>query len=472
MRIAVIGAGVAGITTAYELACRHHEVHVFERRDGVAAEASFANGGILSAALAGWIGSGGLQPSLERKSAWPGATLEPRLGMRLQHWRWLRDWRRQRPTEGQTALRNSTLAALALLSQQRMQELQQELSLTHEQTRGVMVLVHQPEDAESANAQAQRWMNMGVPVEWLSAAACRQAEPALGGEQEGDTAPSPGVAGALWLPTDEVANCRQFVQQLRERAEDRLGLQVHFNVDVLALHPASPNSPARLQLARGTCADAPPAGAVGANGFANTTIEGRQWEESFDAIVICTGHHTQKLVDPLALKLPLRAVWGHSVTFRMRPDATPIQSAVVDPRAGITLSRHGDRLRVCGLFDLEAPQDTHGRPELLERTLTPLYDAVDRWFPHAVLRGSAQTWHGARAMLPDGLPAIGAAGAAGIWLNTGHGGLGWTLACGSARLLARQIEGKTGASSARPTLAMHEANIDSQLLAPERWAVR
>jgi D-amino-acid dehydrogenase len=156
-------------------------------------------------------------------------------------------------------------------------------------------------------------------------------------------------------------------------------------------------------------------------------------------VVVCAALASRTLLEPLGLRLPLAAVHGYSVTLPVRrheahPDMAP-RAALMDERYKVAISRLGERVRVAGSAELG------GAPEAMnEKALGTLYRVLEDWFPSAVKRGQAQTWKGARPMLPDGPPRIGPSGVPGVWLNVGHGSSGWALACGSALRIAEQLE--------------------------------
>ncbi|MDO9461668.1 MAG: FAD-dependent oxidoreductase, partial [Alphaproteobacteria bacterium] len=161
---------------------------------------------------------------------------------------------------------------------------------------------------------------------------------------------------------------------------------------------------------------------------------------AFDAIVVCAGAQANKLLTPIGLKLPLAAIHGYSVTAPLRhvdghPDLGP-RSALIDEQYKVAISRLGRRVRVAGSAEVGGLPD-----QFHPGALRTLYKVLDDWFPGAALAAQAQHWKGARPMLPDGPPVLGPSGAAGIWLNLGHGSSGWALACGSASVLAAALGG-------------------------------
>jgi len=166
--------------------------------------------------------------------------------------------------------------------------------------------------------------------------------------------------------------------------------------------------------------------------------------ERYDAIVVCAAIGAPALLRPHGLKLPLQPVYGYSVTAPMRqhehhPEQGP-RSGLMDERYKVAISRLGSRIRVAGSAEIG------GSPERLNApALDTLYKVLHDWFPGVARLSQAQRWKGARPMLPDGPPVIGASGIDGVWLNLGHGSSGWALSCGSARLLADTIAGRAAA---------------------------
>jgi D-amino-acid dehydrogenase len=178
-------------------------------------------------------------------------------------------------------------------------------------------------------------------------------------------------------------------------------------------------------------------------GWASTTghVESGPSEEAFDAVVVCAAVASRALLRDIGVRLPLLAVHGYSVTAPLRHDDQHLhlepRAALMDERFKVAISRMGNRVRVAGSAQIgpaSAAQDG--------RAFTTLDKVLDDWFPGITRRDAAQRWKGARPMLPDGPPVLGASGVDGVWLNLGHGGSGWALSCGSARLLADAIAGR------------------------------
>ncbi len=407
MQIAVIGAGIVGVTTAFELGRDGHEVTVFEQRSAAAEEASFAPGGLIAPGLASpWPGFG------EAASWWQlvmgsGPGLHLRRPLPPGAWRWLRQARRaQRRGDAQRAL--APLRELALYSRARMQALCTQLQLAFDRSEGLLLLFRNEGDRQQAQPRLQRLSDAGIPFGQLDAGQARRIEPAIDAETP--------LAGAVLLPDDEAGNCRQLALLLRAESQ-RLGVEYLFNTRVAGIDAGQRPAVRVAQAGAGTSAP-----------------------QHFDLVVLCAGTAGAGLLAPLGLVLPLAAVHGHSLSAAIREPMNAPRGTVVDTRHGITITRLGQRVRVSGGAELGGSgADKH--PAALQALYTVLHD----WFPGAANKdATVQEWKGASATLPDGPPVVGSSGKQGLWLNLGHGDMGWALACGCARALADQVLGHAG----------------------------
>ena len=393
MKIAVVGAGIVGVTTAFELAAQQHEVTVFENRGSVATQGSFAQPGLLAACAPLPWGVPGLA---RRLAPW----LRPQTVLRQLPWFWQHQRAMRPAAQSERAL---AMQALAHASRKRLGELTQQLNLAYEQQSGGLVLLSRPAQV----AAVSRAMKVQAPgyegLELLDADAARALEPGL--------AATWPLRAAVRLPSAMVGNGRQLAHLLKAQAH-KLGAVFRFDSEVTAIRPGLPAS---VVLAGGET-------------------------QSFDAVVVCAGLGSRRLLAAAGLKLPLLAPWGHAVTAPLShleglgdsPDAP--RAAVVDASNGIVISRLGQRVRVAGAEELGGPANTVGATALKR-----LYAALEATFPGCAVTRDARHWKGPRPQLPDGAPVIGPAAAPGLWLNTGHGAHGWALACGAAQLLAQQM---------------------------------
>jgi D-amino-acid dehydrogenase len=403
MRIAVIGAGIIGITTAYELACDGHEVKVFEQRSAAAEESSFANAGLIAPGYLGlWS-----EPGIAIKAISQVLTSHPtiRFGMPLTlhdlGWIW-KCFRASTPVNFK--LNCSRLHQFALYSQRRLAELKNFMQLEYDHSAGCLVLFRSEKERLQIQSSLDLLRATGTPFQEVSAGDARKLEPAL----NADTF----IHCAVNLPSDGVGNCRQFALLLKNEAQ-RLGVNFFFNHVVTS-----------IDTQHGT----------------SLHIENDPIVQDFDAIVVCAGVNSANLLVPLDLKVPLSPVYGYSVSAAVREPLNAPRSAIMDQRYKATVSRLGNRVRVAGGAEIGGTPNKHSL-----RSIKTLYKVLQEWFPGAArLSNEVQVWKGARPMLSDGLPLIGHSGIPGVWLNLGHGSHGWALSCGSARAVADLIQ--TGTS--------------------------
>lgn len=436
MRIAVIGAGIVGVTTAQALHEDGHQVVVLERQGSVATETSFANAGVLAPGyVTPWAAPGMWRKVMaqwfERDAAVRLASLP---GPALLGWLW-RWWRAC--DSGTYARNRAAMLALARDSLARLQPLAKVHGIDHERGRGLLVLLRGEPELAQTRTSLKMLAELDVNFHLVSAERCRAIEPAL--------EPATELKAGIHLPDAEVGNCRQFALQLKA-ALQKVGVEFRFHQEVnriepgqsLTLHCTERAGDAQTSL-----------GITPENASAPA-----QTSDRFDAVVVCAALGSVGLLSPL--RLPMQAVHGYSITlpvqhFEAYPDLGP-RAALMDERFKVAISRLGDRVRVAGSAELGGQaQNLRAAP------LATLYRVLQDWFPSAARQSGAQTWKGARPMLPDGPPAIGASPTPGVWINSGHGSSGWALACGSARLMADLIGGRAPA-------------VDPAPFSPLRWS--
>ncbi len=408
MRIAVIGAGIIGVTTAYELATDGHAVTVYERHGAAAEETSFANAGVVAPGyVTPWAAPGMAGKVLHSLFARHGAV---KLGWPLtpQELGWM--WRWARAGRLETYLANrARMQRLAFFSRERLHWLADTLQLSFDRSPGYVVLLRGEKERRLVEPSLQVLREAGVTFREIDPAATRVLEPALN--------PDTPFLGAIHLPDDEVGNCRQFALLLKDAAR-AAGARFVFNAVVEPLDAAAP---ARLRVRRAGEEDAR--------------------EEPFDAVVVCAGVESARLLRPVGLRIPLVPVWGYSVSAPIHEPLNAPRSALMDERYKVAVTRLGRRVRVAGSAEIGGSPG-HKRAAALQT----LYRVLQDWFPGATQLSNrsvaAQEWKGARPMLPDGPPVLGASGVPGVWLNLGHGSSGWALACGSARAVADLMSGR------------------------------
>ena len=402
MKIAVIGAGIIGVTTAYELACDGHEVVVLERRGAAAEEASFATAGLVTTGdVLPWA-SPGLPTAILKQLFSRHAPARLTLPLSLSELKWIWHWAKANRLESYLAHR-APLQRLALYSQDRLHHLTANLKLEYDRSEGQLLLLRTEQDSRFIQPSLHALRDAGVPFKELGPAQTHAIESALNTQMP--------LFGSIHLPQDEVGNCRQFALLLKNEAQRR-GVKFSFNTVV-------------TQLTHGA--------------GVRVSATGETTDQQFDAAVICAGLDSTRLLAPLKLKIPMLAVSGYSISAHIREPLNAPQSAVTDERFKVGISRLGNRIRVAGTAEIGG---LTGKKN--PTTLYTLYKVLNDWFPGAAnLSSGVQEWKGARPMMPDGPPLIGPSGRPGIWLNVGHGSSGWTLSCGSARAVADLVSGKT-----------------------------
>jgi D-amino-acid dehydrogenase len=432
MRIAVIGAGIVGITSAFELAADAHEVTVFERCAGVASETSFANAGVIAPGyVTPWAAPGMASKVIKHLlSQHSPVRINAKLSPSALVWLW-KWWRASnRATFEQN---RSRMQALAVFSKERLHTLTHELRMDFEHSTGYLVLLRSSQDVAMAKPSLKVLGELGVKFKGLTADECRAVEPGLSTETK--------LKGGIHLPDDEVANCRQFAHLLRGKAQDA-GVMFRFHTEVLRINPEATPEVVYRHLTADTTSQLGRSSETSEKD--NPTTEPLSLgpiTQAFDAVLVCAAMGASALLAPHGLRLPLLPVYGYSVTAPMRhveahPGLGP-RSGVMDERYKVAITRMGSRLRVAGGAELGGAPHVHNAA-----ALATLHKVLHDWYPGVAKLAQAQTWKGARPMLPDGPPVLGPSGIAGVWLNLGHGSSGWALACGSARLLADMLSGR------------------------------
>jgi D-amino-acid dehydrogenase len=394
--IAVIGAGIIGVTTAFELALRGHQVTVLEKNQTCAEESSFANAGVISPGYVTPWASPSMPGRLLRECFSKNASFLMHFP-NMEELQWLTQcWRASRAEN--YWLQRTALQRLALMSQARMKELSHLFRLEYEQVQGYNLVYRDAKSWAQAQLALPYLSSQGVPFELLTAEAMMDKEPAL----ESSTT----MAGAIHLPQDQVANCRQFAMAIRDEAE-KLGVEFRFKTEVNSLDPSRPR-----QLVSG------------------------QEVMHFDATVVCAGTMTESILRDFKLKTGIMPVYGYSLTAMIKEPLDAPRCGLMDDKYKVTIVRQGNRVRVGGVMELGGRAKEHNG-----KAIKTLYKVLDDWFPKASdWSQQVQVWKGARAMIAKGTPLICQTPVPGVWLNAGHGSSGWALSCASAQLLAGMLE--------------------------------
>ena len=408
MKVAVIGAGIVGVTTAFELAVDGHAVTVFERRASVAEEASFANAGVVAPGYVTPWAAPGMAAKVAGFLMRRHAPVRVKLPLTREDIGWMWKWYQSCDLATYTANR-ARMQRLGFYSRSRLHEITEHFQLDYDRSVGYMVLLRGERDSKLVQPGLQVLRDAGVTFKEIGAEEARTIEPAINSDID--------FLGAVHLPNDEVGNCRQFALLLKNEAQT-LGVNFEFNS---AVGPLDPARPASLPI-WGLESEAPV-------------------QRQFDAVIVCGGVDSAELLRPLGLHIPLAPVYGYSISAPIRESMNAPRSALMDERYKVAIARLGNRVRVAGSAEIGGTlQKKH------PAAIQTLYKVLHDWFPGAArianTGAAVQEWKGARPMLPDGPPLLGASGIPGVWLNLGHGSSGWALSCGSARAVADLMAGR------------------------------
>lgn len=419
MHIAIIGAGVVGVTTAHALASRGHRVSVIERLDAAGLETSRGNAGQRSY---GYVYPWASPAMIKKALPWLIKSSGP-LKMRLPPTPWtLRfltaTWRFAN-APGVFEANKRAMLRLGTYSRQCFFDLEEGLDLAFDGGHGGLIdLASDTTTAGGLKATAGLLSEMGIEHEWFTREGLAEVEPGLRGE-----AP---LVGALRLPGDGTGDCQRFTQALAGECE-RLGVTFRYATEV-------------RELVRER-------GVVRALQLVPTSMASLDDGETLavDALVVSAGCESPGLAEAVGVKLPIYPVKGYSLTAPLEDPERAPRSTVIDDRYKVAVTRLGDRLRATGFVEL----DEFDR-RIPESRLATIRKAVESRFPGAADLDRAESWTGFRPMTPDGPPIIGQAKLDNLYFNTGHGTFGWTLSAASAQLIGQLVDGETPAIDIAP----------------------
>ncbi|HEX5803298.1 MAG TPA: D-amino acid dehydrogenase [Azospira sp.] len=403
MRVLVLGAGVVGVASAWYLARAGHEVTVVDRQPGAGLETSFANGGQISVSHAEpWANPQVLPKALK----WLGREDAPLL-FRLR-WdpallRWTLRFLRE-CTPGRTRENIRRIVALALYSRQQLGLLRQETGIAYDQlTRGILHVYTDAGEFATATRAAALMREFGCDRRTISADDCVAIEPAL-------AAARPLLVGGDYTAADESGDAHQFTRELAALAAAR-GVTFRYGTAI-----------ERIEAAGGEV------GAVVTGGGERLTAE---------AYVVACASWSPRLLAPLGVQLPIYPAKGYSATLTLSAASVAPTVSLTDDGHKIVFSRLGQRLRIAGTAEFNGYDTTLNpvRCAALTRRAAQLFPEL-----HAV--GDPDYWCGLRPATPSNLPCIGRTRLPNLWVNAGHGTLGWTMACGAGAALADLLSGR------------------------------
>jgi D-amino-acid dehydrogenase len=402
MKILIMGAGVIGVSTAYELVKAGCDVSVVDRQPAAGLETSFANAGEISPGYASpWAGPGvplkAVQWMLDKHGP---LVVHPRLDPLM--WRWMLQTLFN-CTSRRYTLNKSRMVPIAEYSRDCLRRLRADTGISYDhRSQGTLQLFRKQSQLDSVDKDITVLREYGVRFELLDRNGCIRAEPALGG------APASFVGGLL-LPDDETGDCHLFTQRLMTMAQEA-GVRFIANTRIES---------------------------VTTEGDRVTAVVTDSGTMTADAYVMALGSFSPLLLRPIGIDIPVYPVKGYSITVPLTDDSGAPQSTVMDETYKVAITRLGDRIRVGGTAELSGyrVELSPERRITLERSLRDL-------FPRGGDIGGASFWSGLRPMTPDGPPIIGPTRYSNLHLNTGHGTLGWTMACGAARITADRLLGR------------------------------
>lgn len=406
MKVIVLGAGLLGVTSAYFLRQQGHDVTVVDRQATPAAETSFANGGQISVSHAEpWA-----NPSAPLKVLkWLGQEDAPllfRIRADVRQWMWGLQFLRE-CTPARTRHNIEQIVRLGTYSRDTLQALRVDRGIHYDQrTQGILHFYTNEKEFEGAEAPAQQMRDLGCDRRVISADEAVRIEPALAHIR-------PKLAGATYTAEDESGDANQFARELVKRCEED-GVQFLMSHTVTALREV--------------------AGQI--DHVEATDSEGRFQRLRADAYGLAMGSLSPLIAKPLGIELPIYPAKGYSVTMPVEDARMAHQVSLTDDEYKLVFSRLGDRLRIAGTAEL------NGYDRDLNRVrCEAIVRRVEELFPGAGDTERAQFWTGLRPATPSNVPIIGRSKVKNLFLNTGHGTLGWTHACGSGKSIARIVTG-------------------------------
>ena len=406
MKVIVLGAGLLGVTSAYFLRQQGHDVTVVDRQASPAAETSFANGGQISVSHAEpWA-----NPSAPLKVLkWLGKEDAPllfRIRADMRQWLWGLQFLRE-CTPARTRHNIEQIVRLGTYSRDTLQQLRGDIGIAYdERTQGILHFYTSQKEFDGAEGPAAQMRALGCDRRVVSADEAVKLEPALRHIR-------PQLAGATYTAEDESGDANCFARELVRRCEAD-GVQFLMSHTVTALREAG--------------------GAI--DHVEATDPSGRFLRLRADAYVLAMGSLSPLYAQPLGIALPIYPAKGYSVTMPVKDPSMAHQVSLTDDEYKLVFSRLGDRLRIAGTAEL------NGYDRDLNRVrCEAIVKRVEHLFPGAGDSQQAQFWTGLRPATPSNVPIIGRSKLPNLFLNTGHGTLGWTHACGSGKSIARIVSG-------------------------------
>jgi D-amino-acid dehydrogenase len=404
MKFLVLGAGVAGVASAFYLWLDGHEVSVLERNEGVALETSFANGGQLSYSYVAPLASPSVIPKIPPWLLCRDSPLRFRPELDPEQWRWCLEFLAA-CNQATADLTTERLLRLAFYSRDLMHELVRTHDLDFDYVQNGKLVVHtDPKSFESAKRLLDFQRSLGAEQVALDPKASVALEPAL-------ESMAARMVGAIYTPSEDAGDCYKFCNELKRIMTTGVNpVTYHFDVEVERLLPWH----GRLM-----------------------GVETSHGVFEADAYVLALGTNAPYLVRPLDIRIPVYPLKGYSLSLPVKDDRGAPRISVTDFKRKVVYARIGDELRVAGMADLSGR-----RARIDVERVDQLVSEVKAAFPNASDFRTLKPWCGMRPATPKGTPVLGATPRSNLWLNVGHGALGFTLALATGRVVADLASGR------------------------------
>ncbi len=404
MKVIVLGAGVAGIASAWYFWRDGHEVTVLERNDGVALETSFANGGQLSYSYVAPLASASVIPKIPPWLLRRDSPLRFRPELDVDQWRWITEFLAACNTKTSDDT-TQKLLRLAFYSRDLMHELVGSNAMDFDYVQNGKLVVHtDPASYESAKRLLEYQRTLGAEQEALDAKRCVEIEPAL-------ESMAPRIAGAIYTASEDAGDCYKFCNELKRiMTSGPNPVSYRFGVEIQRLLPWR----GRLM-----------------------GVETNHGVIEADAYVLALGTNAPNLLEPLGIRVPVYPLKGYSLSLPITDERGAPRISVTDFKRKVVYARLGGELRVAGMADLSGT-----RAVIDGERVDQLVNEVKAAFPKASDFRKLGPWCGMRPATPKGMPVIGNTAYANLWLNVGHGALGFTLALATGRILADLAAGR------------------------------
>ncbi len=416
MKVLVLGSGITGVTSAWYLAEQGHEVVVIDRQPDAAEETSFANAGQLSFGMSSPWAAPGIPLKAIKWMFQSHAPFKVRTSLNPAQWQFMLSMLAN-CNEKSYNINKSRMVRVSEYSRHCINTLQDQLALPFEQRKQGLLQVFRTQKQIDDAAKDIKVLNaFDVPHAMLNVEECIAQEPALARVKD-------KLVGGLHFPEDQTGDCNIFTKSLRKKCQEK-GVVFKFNTDIKALLN---------------------------DGDTITGVDTSNGIETADQVLVCMGSYSPFLLNPLGMRLPVYPIKGYSLTIDVKDDADAPQSTVMDETYKVAITRFDKRIRAAGTAELADFND-----DMPKARLATIADSVTSLFPEGGNIEAAEYWTGFRPATPDGTPIIGATPYKNLWLNTGHGTLGWTMGAGSGKLIADLISG-------------NEPEIDNSGLAYSRY---